>query len=119
MNSKVRYIYIRDDRYEPNGCIAIIVNRDHHQASFGLSVRNPVDAVDPLNRRVKFDRKAAQSLAMRRLLENPQHCYITKDATQHEISGAVLKSIIASNSSPSRAIRFAKQWLRLAAYLYA
>ena len=110
--NKVRFMYVRDTEWDPCGCIAITVDRNHCQATYGLSVRNPIDATDKLNRRIKFDRRAAQSLALRRLLENPQHAYITKNATQHEISGAVMESIIASSSTPSRAIRFAKNWLR-------
>lgn len=119
MNSKVRYMYVRDNNYEPVGCVAITVDRDHYQVSYGLSVRNPVDAVDPAYRSIKFDRSKAQSLALRRLLESPQHAWITKRATQHEISAAVMKGIIASGSAPSRAVRFAKRWLEMATYLFA
>jgi hypothetical protein len=119
MNSKVRYMYVRDANWDPVGCIAITVNRSQYRVVYGLSVRNPADAIDTLNRRVKFDRKAAQSLALQRLLENPQHSYISKSATQHEISGAVMQGIIASGSAPSRAVRFAKNWLQMAAIMYA
>jgi hypothetical protein len=119
MNSKVRYMYVRDAQWDPCGCMVITVNRDQNQVVYGLSVRNPIDATDKLNRRVKFDRKTAQSLALRRLLENPQHAYIAKSATQHDISAAVLRDIIASDFAPSRAKRFAKRWLEVANYLYA
>jgi hypothetical protein len=118
MNSKVRYMYVRDASWEPVGCVAIRVNRDENRVEYGLSVRNPVDAMDNQGRRVKFDRKTAQRIATNRLGDGLNRAYISSNATQHDISKAVMGDIIASGKSPTRAVRFAKYWIDTSELLF-
>jgi len=74
--------------------------------------------MDSKGHRLPFDRKKAQALATRRLDNEIRRCYITSDATQHEITKAVLGDIIASGFGPSRAVRFAKKWIDMADCIY-
>jgi carbohydrate-selective porin OprB len=111
MKESIRYMYVRDANQEPVGCVAISVNRSANRAEYAISVRNPVDAFDNNQRRVKFNRMMAQDLAMARLRLKPEIAYIPPNASQHEITASVLGDIIASGSAPARAVRFAKRWL--------
>jgi hypothetical protein len=115
--NKLRFMYVRDANLEPCGCIAITINRGKNRAEYGLSMRNPADAKDDYNRRVKFDRKLAQKLAEidmspRSARIMPPRVYIPSDANMHDISEAVLKDIVARGEAPSSAVKFAKRWLR-------
>lgn len=112
-NHRVRFMYVRDNKNQPNGCVAIKVDRVRNRVEFGLSVIHPKDCLDNKGRKIKFDRQAAQELAAVRLVEFPDRAYIPSEATQHEITEAVMKGIIASDA-PSRAVRFAKSWLQYA-----
>lgn len=116
--NNVRFMYVRDANYSPVGCLAISVNRSKNRVEYGLSVRNPADGVDANGRSKPFDRAFAQSAAELRLESKPQHAFISKDATQHDISRAVLLDLIAKRSAPARAVRFAKSWLTAAEYWY-
>lgn len=109
--NNIRYLYIRNANYEPCGCIAITVSRHSNRVEYGYSVRHPNDAKDSNGKRLAFDRKAARALALQRLVEAPGLTFITKDATQHEVSSVVLQHLIASKNTPARAVRFAKRWL--------
>jgi hypothetical protein len=111
--NKVRFMYTRDYNWAPNGCLAISVNRDTNQALYGLSVRHPKDAVDAKQRSIKFDRKLAQSSALSRLESEPRVVDLPPEASQHDISTAVLQDLISDKKSPSRAMRFAKMWLKI------
>ena len=116
--NNVRFMYVRDANYSPVGCLAIRVIRSKNRVEYGLSVRNPVDGVDFNGRSKPFDRMLAQDSAELRLDSNPQQAFIPKDATQHDISRAVLQDIIAKRKAPARAIRFAKSWLTATEYYY-
>jgi hypothetical protein len=113
----VRFMYVRNAQYEPIGCVAITINRGKNRAEYGLSMRNPSDAVDDRQRRLPFDRQLAQRLAEMDLsprssrLQVPR-VYIPNDATMHDITESVLKDIIASGNAPSGAVKFAKRWLQ-------
>jgi hypothetical protein len=112
--NNIRYIYIRDSKWEPQGCIALRVSRSKNRVEYGLSVRNPLDAKDGHGRSVKFNRRLAQQMATKRLLDidfsngSNGRAYIPTDATQNDVSFAVLCDIIASGCAPTRAVRFAK-----------
>jgi hypothetical protein len=103
-------MYVRDNNFQPNGCIAIKVDRSRNRVEFGLSVIHPKDSVDNKGRKIRFDRQKAQELSAVRLVEAPERAYVSSGATQHEITEAVMKAIVASDA-PSRAVRFAKNWL--------
>jgi len=113
----VRFMYVRNANYEPIGCVAITVNRGKNRAEYGLSMRNPSDAVDDRHRKLPFDRTLAQKLAEIDL--SPRHhrpqaprVYIPNNATMHDITESVLKDIVASGNAPSGAVKFAKRWLQ-------
>ena len=101
MNSRI--MYVRDNNWNPIGCIVIKVDRNHRRAQYNLAVLNPKD-------NIKFDRHESQRRAMTRLIEEPLTVVIPKDATQHDISLAVMSDIADSNA-PARAIKFAKAWV--------
>jgi hypothetical protein len=106
-----RFVYVRDAKNHPIGCIAVNVRRNKNYAEYGLSMCNPKDTVDEKGRSLKFDRTLAQGLAMGDLDNNPKRTYITTEADMHEATASVLGNIIANGTAPTRAIRFAKRWL--------
>jgi hypothetical protein len=118
MNNRIRFMYVRDNKMEPVGCLAIRVNRSKNRAEFGLSTLHPKDGVDSKGRRLKFDRVKSQSLASIRLSEDPTRVYIHSEATQHEITRAVMQAMIAADA-PTRAKKFAKQWLAYTEVVFA
>ena len=114
----VRFMYVRDANHSPVGCLAIKVVRSKNRVEYGFSIRNPADGIDAKGRSKPFDRMLAQDAAELRMESNPHQAFISKDATQHDISRAVLQDIIAKRKAPARAIRFAKNWLAATEYLY-
>jgi hypothetical protein len=112
--SSIRYMYVRDDQYGPCGCVAIQVHRSKNRVEYGLSVRHPIDCKNAAGKQLKFNRRQAQSLALDRMIEAPRYAYIDREATQHDISRAVMQDIVANGKSPTRAVRFAKNWLKVA-----
>jgi hypothetical protein len=108
-----RVMYIRDANWSPVGCVAISADHNKQRAEYQLSMLNPSDTVDPTTgRRRRFDSKHARLLAMERLLDSPITVRLPKDANQHDISMAVMQDIAGSKSHPSRAVKFAKLWVR-------
>lgn len=110
----VRFMYVRDAKWEPIGCVAITINRSKNRAEYGLSMRNPLDSMDDDNRRIQFDRKMAQKLAQIDMDGfNPRkRVYIPNNATMHDITASVLRDIVARGQAPSGAVKFAKRWLQ-------
>lgn len=108
MNSRI--MYIRDTNWAPFGAVVIKVDRSHRRAHYQLSVLNPNDGI-------KFDRHEAQRRAMARLIDTPITVSIPKDATQHDISMAVMTDIVDSDA-PSRARRFARMWIDNVTWTY-
>jgi hypothetical protein len=105
-----RIMYIRDANWTPIGCVVIKVDRSHRRASYNLAMLNPKD-------KIKFDRHESQRLALLRLIENPISVSIPKDATQHDISLAVM-CYISDSHAPTRAVKFAKAWVDAALLWY-
>lgn len=116
--SNVRFIYIRNTNWEPIGCAAITVNRNKNRVEYGLSMRNPKDAVDSHNRRLPFDRKMAQALALSKLVTDQNRAFVFGNASMHDITSAVFKDIVARDQAPSGAIKFARDWLRVTDMYY-
>lgn len=111
----VRFMYIRDAKFEPIGCVAVTVSRGKNRAVYGLSMRNPSDAYDSYSRRVKFDKTFAQKLATINMgSNNHRRVYVPSNATMHDITESVLKDIVARGNAPSASVKFAKRWLRAA-----
>lgn len=108
-----RVMYIRDANWNPIGCVAISAELGKQRAEYQISMLNPSDAVDPLTgRKRQFDRKQARLIALERLVNSPITVRLSKNASQHDISMAVMKDIVSTKTAPARAIKFAKQWLR-------
>lgn len=113
----IRFMYIRDANWGPVGCLAIKVSRSKNRAEYGFSIRNPADAVDAKGRSKQFDRLIAKDAAELRLQLEPHVAYVSKDASQHDITRSVLQDIIAKGRAPSRAVKFAKRWLSMTEFL--
>lgn len=104
--NKPRIMFLRDERFQPVGCVAISVKRDNSYAyiSYNISVLNPVD---------RFNRPVARQLALGRLIEKPISFLLSPDVGMNDISAAVMADIAGShgNKMPNRAIKAAKLWL--------
>jgi hypothetical protein len=108
-----RVMYVRDSSWNPIGAIVISAEHNKQRAEYQLSMRNPEDAIDPsTGRKRAFDRRHARLLAMERLVDDPITVRLPKNANQHDISMAVMKDIATSRTAPSRAVKFAKMWVR-------
>lgn len=103
MNNGVRIMFLRDQHNQPHGCIALTLSEDEEFAYYRLSVLNPVD---------RFQRALARQLALGRLLEGGIPVRLPKKANMHDISRAVMQDIIKAPTSPTRAVKAAKYWLR-------
>jgi len=109
--NNVRFMYIRNSKWEPVGCLAIRILRDKNRVEYGCSVCHPMDTKDSKGKQLPFNRAQSQALASIRLNCNPNKAFIAHQASQHDVSRAVLENIIASGTAPTRAIKFAKKWL--------
>jgi hypothetical protein len=98
-----RIMYLRSETGHPVGCLAIQMNRHDSVISYQLSVLNPSD---------RFNRAVARQLALGRLLEEPLKVKLSREATMHDISEAVMRDILAYKDAPSRAIKAARLWIR-------
>ena len=116
--SNIRYMYVRDAKWEPIGCVAISLDRSKNRARYGLSMRHPKDALNSKGRRVRFDRSQAQELALNNMVCERKTAYITSEANMHEVTAAVCKDIIARGSASTSAIKFAKRWLSVNELVY-
>ena len=98
-----RIMYLRDDNYQPVGCLAISVSKNQKQVRYQLSVVNPVD---------KFERSLARHIALGRLLEMPFRVE-GFDGSQNgwEVTTAVMRHILQTDAVPTRAKKAAKRWL--------
>lgn len=106
-------MYVRDlVTWQPIGCVVINVDRSKRRAEYQMAVLNPKDRDPKTGRALKFDRKEGQRLAMERLLNNPTTVRLPAEATQHDITMAVLRDVIDSGTAPARAVKFAKAWVR-------
>ena len=100
---KFRIMFLRDKANQPVGCVAITLNKTSTKAKFNLTTLNPVD---------DFDRKLARQLAIGRAVEDPMVVTLPKDASIHDVSAAVMKSIGESKTIPDRSRKAARRWLR-------
>ena len=101
MDKNFRIMFLRDDRFQPVGCIAINLTKGG-QVSYQVSVLNPVD---------NFDRKVARQLAIGRLIEKPIFANI-ESRSMFDISTVVMQSIVSSKHFPARAVKAARNWLK-------
>jgi hypothetical protein len=108
----IRTMYIRDRRSQQIGSLAISVDRKNKRVSYQLSMAHPKDMKDENGRTINFDSAKGRLLALERLIGNPIHAVIKSKATMHDITSAVMTSLSKSEVAPSRAIKFAKSWLK-------
>jgi len=129
MNKNIRIVFLRDNKFQPVGCVAIEIDRDTIKYSY--SVLNPHD---------HFDRKLSRHIALGRLLEIPRYLEVkshrvdgptieyangyntltgkqdTSKMTRHHITSQVMQDLVScAEKVPTRAIKAAKLWLRKAA----
>jgi len=103
MKANRRVMYLRDERYNPVGCVAISLTKNRQTVRYQLSVVNPVD---------KFERSLARHIALGRLLENPIRLKgFSGEQDNHDITRAVMQSILQSKTAPARARKAARLWL--------
>lgn len=107
-----RIMYIRNSEWQPIGCVAISAEHNKQRAEYQISMLNPKDTVDVSGRKVHFDRKEARLRALERLVNEPITVRLPKNANQHSISLAVLRDMAKNKSMPSRAIKFARMWVK-------
>jgi|GEM_PF-2732673 len=103
MKANRRVMYLRDERYNPVGCVAISLTKNRQTVRYQLSVLNPVD---------KFERSLARHIALGRLVEKPIRLHgFDGNQDNNEITYAVMQSILESKTVPTRAKKAAKLWL--------
>lgn len=103
MNGKYRVMFLRDEKTQPVGCLAIETNPDKMTVTYQMSVLHPTD---------RFNRKTARQLALGRMMEDPITLKLTR-VSGHDISAAIMNDIVTySHINPSRAVKAAKAWLR-------
>lgn len=108
-----RFMYLRDDKLNPCGCLVIDVDRKGHTLSYQMSVLNPAD-------RFKFERKLAREIALKRLDTKPITLSLnSSEVTRHDISRLVMKDILNTKKVPTRARKAAQRWLMVADYIAA
>lgn len=103
-----RVQYLRDERGQNVGCIAIQVHHDVGELYWSL-VEYQVSVVNPLD---TFDRSVARQLALGRMVEAPFTVRVPINPTMYEISRAIMKDITRDSGMPSRARKAARLWLR-------
>lgn len=104
MKANRRVMYLRDEKYNPVGCVAVSLTKNRQTVRYQLSVVNPVD---------KFERSLARHIALGRLLEKPIRLSgFDGKQSNHVIINAVMASILSSKTTPARAKKAAKLWLQ-------
>lgn len=103
--TNLRIMYLRDSSGRPLGCLAIRLIRSRGVAEYQYSVQNPVD---------DYERVLGRQLAIGRMVESPFTAKISKNASMHEVSHAVMSDLIACKGTPTRAVKAAQNWLQTA-----
>ena len=105
MKSGFRTMFLRDEKGQPVGCLAIGLTSKQRIVKYQVSALNPID---------RFDRKMARLLALGRLVEAPFTAVLSDvaDINMHQISRDVMMHLASNKEVPSRASRAARRWLR-------
>lgn len=105
MKSGYRVMFLRDEKGQPVGCLAIGLTSKQRVVKYQVSVLNPID---------RFDRKIARLVALGRLVESPFTAVLADetDVSMHQISRDVMMHLAYNKEVPSRASRAARRWLR-------
>lgn len=103
---KIRFMFLRDRRNSPVGCLAIIVSPDMTEVNYQYSVLNPVDG---------FNRALARELAAGRLVTKPIALAPLVRGVKfkgiHDITRAVMSDLSDDAWAPKRASKAASLWL--------
>lgn len=102
---KVRFMFLRNTKNIPIGCLAIMVNGT--MVNYSWSVLNPMD---------DFNRSLAREIAEGRLRLNYQTLFINGSSEKisvHQVSNSVMSHLSTNKFAPARARRAAKRWLQL------
>lgn len=81
----LRYMYIRDDKHFPVGCVAYKIC-DDGLVQYGISTHNPHD---------KFDRRIARLYAAARIAENPVNIRFKINERYVMIEQGILEHILS------------------------
>jgi len=102
---KIRFMFLRNKKLQPVGCLAISRNDDCSEVFYQYSVLNPSD---------NFNRKLARDLATGRLANSPIKIDCLNNTNFNnmtEVTAAVMDHLEATSSAPTRARKAAKLWL--------
>lgn len=108
---KIRFMFLRDRRNSPVGCLAITVSSDMTVVNYQYSVLNPVDG---------FNRSLARELAAGRLVTKPivigkGDSFLPSGSYKfrgmHDITRAVMSHLATDAHAPKRASKAAELWL--------
>jgi hypothetical protein len=118
MGNKIRYMYLRDAKREPIGCLAIKLHRKKGYLEYQVSTVNPIDRVDPITgRSLPFNRSMARHLAAGKMLEDALCVPMDSEVNMIQVSILVMKDLASlplpthRGDIPTRAIKAAKLWL--------
>lgn len=96
-----RFMFLRDSKDQPVGCLAIKLNSTTSSLNYQLSVLNPSD---------KFNRKLAREIALGRLVNAPVELKCA-DNSMHFITLQIMNDLSKNAKAPARAVRAAKLWI--------
>ena len=103
MNKNRRVMFLRDESYNPVGCLVISVSKKTNKIRYQYSVRNPID---------RFKRDLARQIALGRLVEKPLSAGLAlSNDNWTDITSVVMEQLVANESTPTRAVKSAKLWL--------
>lgn len=99
-----RIMFLRDQKFQPVGCLAISHDRGTNIVKFQLSVLNPAD---------RFRRDVARQIAIGRLIEKPIVIPLLgeREPSRTDITFSVMDCICNSKFVPGRARKMARLWL--------
>jgi hypothetical protein len=95
----VQFMYLRDARRNPIGCVAM--RRDGNNVLYQLSTSHPKD---------RFDKQLARKIAVGRLEDDPVVLNFEEITSRHIIFSHVMQDVL-DNSTAHRAVNSAKNWL--------
>jgi hypothetical protein len=107
MNSKFRFLYLRDGKRFPVACISYHFDPETSTVLYGVSTINPLD-------RFSFNREVARSLAAGRLALEQKKAYLSLDAgaNNNEVMFCLLDYLERHDKTlPTRARKAIKLWL--------
>ena len=102
MKKNIRLIYVRDEKNNPIGCVAIQKSKLNKWVKYAASMANPND---------KFDKEIGRLLALGRLLESPVVIKTKTEFNHHDLVRLVFWNIFNRGIMNKRLLQFVDRWL--------